>query len=122
MALRFADSWNGIGQTIGAVTVDLITIPVPLATVIGILAFTTIYQGAGPNAQLGQLSGVVQRVAGGPVVTGSAFAIIAGTGGLAATAGTIVVSGNNVILRYTGVAGLTLQWMAQSLSAINYTP
>lgn len=113
---RDDNPYEGTGQTIGAVTANLITIPL----------------GATPTTY-----SIECRVAGFESTTpaGATYLLVAGfrTTGIAATLiGTVdrttnedaalllcnanmIASGNNVIIQVTGVAGLTINWRAQSV-------
>lgn len=116
ITIASANAGTGTGQTIGAVTADLITIALgAVATTYTIEARVAGFESTTP-AGIGYLivaavrtTGAAASVVGTPEVT--AFEDAA----LGAGLGTIVASGNNAIVRVTGVGGLTINWRASSI-------
>ena len=104
---------SGTAQTVGAVTADVITFP--MGAVAGTRAFDVTvagFEATGP-------SGVGYSIIASVRTTGVAGTLIPTPditnnedAALAAASGTVVVVGNDAIVRVTGVAGLTIEWSA----------
>jgi hypothetical protein len=60
----------------------------------------------------GELSGTVFRGGGAPSVLGVPDKVVRASAALAACAFNVSVSGNNLIVTVTGVAGKTIEWYA----------
>lgn len=111
----------GTGQTIGAVTDDVITFALGAAAgcytihakVVGFEATTPAGVGYEITAVV-RTTGAAGALIGVPVI--NAIEDVA----LAAAIGTIVVVGNDAIVRVTGVAALTINWVAE-LDSVSYT-
>lgn len=106
-------SLSGTGQTIGAVTADLITYP--LGAVPGTYTFEV--KIAGFNAATPAGAGYSLR--GSVRTTGAAAALVPAQvvdefeeAALAACTAEIAINANTAIIRVTGVAGLTIKWKA----------
>lgn len=107
---------NGTGTTVGAVTADLITLSM------GAVADTFTLDVRVAGFESTTPAGVGYFLLGTARTTGAAATLI-GTpdrfaneeAALLACQGEIVVSANNVIVRVTGVAGLTINWRAQGV-------
>lgn len=107
---------NGTGTTVGAVTADLITFA--LGAVAGNYTFQgriSGFESTTPGGLSGRLiSGVITTGAAGTEISSEADWAVA-TAALGVAGGDLmelVVSGNNVIIRITGIAGLTINWNA----------
>lgn len=116
ITINLMNTASGTGQTIGAVTDDVITFamgasPRTCTFDIKIASFeSTTPAGAGYNIfGAARTDGASATLVGTPdVVTNEEVA-------LAAASADLVVSGNNAIIRVTGVAGLTINWTAQEI-------
>lgn len=106
-------SISGSGQTIGAVTADIITFP--LGSVPGTYTFDINVAAFEPTTPAGAGYGVVASVrttgATSVLIPNQAVDTMEETALVAANA-QIIVSGNNAIVQVTGVAGLTIDWKA----------
>ena len=106
-------SISGTGQTIGAVTADIITFP--RGAVPGVYTFDVNVAGFNAATPAGAGYGLVAATR----TTGAAAVLIPDQAideleepvMIPATA-EVVVAGNNAIVRVTGVAGLTIDWKA----------
>lgn len=110
------NSSSGSGTTVGATTADIITIPLgatPAAFLIEVRVayFTSTGPAGGSNLIVGtaRTTGAAATVIGAPDETFNEDAA------LGASDVDLVASGNNVIVRVLGVAGLTINWNATSL-------
>ena len=110
---------NGSGQTIGAVTTNLITIalgatPATYAIEARIAGFeSTTPAGCGYS-----LFGTFRTTGAAAVICGTVDKITNEEVALVAANATIVASGNNAIVQVTGVAGLTIDWNAFSIQTV----
>lgn len=104
---------SGSATTIGAVTADVVTFP--LGAVPGTYAFDALVAGFDAVTPSGasysviagaRTTGVAGTITGTPDVTANEEAA------MTAAIVTMVISGNNAIVRVTGVAGLTINWRA----------
>jgi len=105
----------GVGQTIGAVTADLITIP------LGAVPTTYIIEAKIAGFESTTPAGVGYNLICVARTTGIASSIIgiqdkyvAESAALVGCDGSFIASGNDIIVRSTGTAGLTIQWKASS--------
>jgi len=114
VVLLSSDTFTGTGTTVGAVTADLITIP--LGGVAGTFQFesrikgfeTTTPAGCGYNNYATfTTDGVTATLVGNQDVFNEDAALVAADG-------YFVASGNNAVLQVLGVAGLTINWSAQA--------
>ena len=106
-------SVSGTGQTIGAVTADIITFP--LGATAGTYTFDINVASFEPTTPAGAGYGIVASVR----TTGAAAVLVPNQAideleeaALIAADALVTVSGNNMIVRVTGVAGLTIDWKA----------
>jgi hypothetical protein len=106
-------SISGTGQTVGAVTADIITFP--LGAVAGTYTFDINVASFEPTTPAGAGYGIVASVR----TTGAAAVLVPNQAideleeaALIAADAVVVVAGNNMIVRVTGVAGLTIDWKA----------
>jgi hypothetical protein len=106
--------FEGTGQTIGAVTADIITFP--LGAVAGTHEFeikvasfnAATPAGSGYHIQAAvRTTGAAGTLIGTPEVDAFEEAVLLGC------SATVVVVGNNAIVRVLGVAGLTIDWGAE---------
>lgn len=122
MANKILDWVTGTGQTIGAVTSDLITFAVPVSSNVNFKLRVQMYQSTTPAGGCFELNGSFTRAAGAPVADAATLAIGNVLNAVLATASVaFVISGNNVIVRATGIALLTIEWMAEGKVNV-YTP
>jgi len=105
----------GTGQTIGAVTDDLITID------LGATPTTYIIEAKIAGFETATPSGVVYNIICGARTTGAAATITAAQdkysgeeAALGACSASFVTVGNTVVLQVTGTAGLTIDWKAST--------
>ena len=115
LTITQAEELHGSGTTIGAVTSDLITIP--LGAVPGVSTFDIRVAAFDATTPLG----VGYTLVGAVRTTGAAAVLIPGQSldqfeeiALVGATAAIVVAGNNAIIRATGVAGITLNWVANA--------
>lgn len=106
-------SVSGTGQTIGAVTADVITFP--LGAVPGTYTFDINVAAFEATTPVGAGYGIVAAVR----TTGAAAVLVPNQAideleeaALIAADAVVTVAGNNMIVRVTGVAGLTIGWKA----------
>lgn len=121
MATKLLDWVNGTGETIGAVTTDLITYAVPANSNVSFKARVQMFE-ATPAGGAIEINGSFSRAAGAPAadnVTVSLSSILAAT--LATAAVAFVISGNNIVVRATGIALKTIEWHAEGKVNV-YTP
>lgn len=110
-------------QTTDGTTTTCGTYTLPTATVINITAFIEAYSSAAGDAKVFQVTGGIERIAGGAVILGSILNLITaqGTAGATTWTATMDVSGNDVRVRVTGAVATTVDWMAR-LEIDVYTP
>lgn len=106
---------DGSGTTVGATTVDLCTIDA--GAVPG--CYTLQVQVAGfdsatPSGASYVLTNGVRTTGAATVLTGTTDKTVNEEAAIAAANSDIVVSGNNIIIRATGVAGLTINWTSRA--------
>jgi hypothetical protein len=110
--LSVGSSADYTGQTIGAVTDDVATIP--MGATPGVITFECRIAGfeSGTPAGVGyQLFGTVRTNGVAASLVGIPDKVVNEDAALAAADADIVVSGNNAIVRVTGVAGVTINWV-----------
>jgi hypothetical protein len=107
--LQIAHRYQGPATTVGATTSTILTIPSTVASIINIEAQLAGITGT-PDGVGGELRGTVFRGAGAPTVIGITDAVVRATAALTAASYTVSVSGNNLIVTVTGVAGQTIEW------------
>jgi len=106
---------TGSGQTIGAVTDDVITID--LGSRPGTYTISASVSGfeSGTPAGAGyRLTAMVRTTGAAGALIGAVTQVIQEEAALAAGTATIVVAANTAIIRCTGVAALTIEWGATS--------
>ncbi len=105
----------GTGQTIGAVTDDLITIDLGAAPgTFTISASVAAFETSTPAGAGYRLTAMVRTTGATGALIGAVTQIIQEEAALAAGTATIVVAGNTAIIRSTGTAALTVEWSATS--------
>lgn len=108
-------SGEGTVQTIGAVTGDVIT--VPLGAVPGTYTFEAriaAFNASTPAGAGYQIFGAVRTTGAAAVLIGTPDIIVNEEAALVNGDADLVVSANNAIFRVTGVAGLTIDWKCNS--------
>ena len=109
--------FTGTGSTIGAVTSDIVTIP--LGATPGTLTFDARISGfdaAGPLGTGYILNGAVRTTGAAAVLMpGQALNEFEENATIDPATVDLVVSGNSAIIRVTGVAGLTINWTVTGL-------
>lgn len=104
---------DGSAQTIGAVTADIITIPLaPIPGVYSIEATIDAFESTTPAGAGYKVFGMVRTDGVAATLVGVPNQIVMEEAALAACDATIVVVGNTAIIRSTGVALLTVEWDA----------
>ena len=113
ITITLTNQLSGQGQTIGAVTADIITLP--LGAVPGTYTFNVDVASFEPTTPAGAGYGIVASVR----TTGAAAVLIPDQAVdemeeavLIPADAAVVVAGNNAIVRVTGVAALTVDWKA----------
>lgn len=107
--MQIAHRYQSNATTVGAATVTILSIPVTVASTMNIesqIAGIT----ATPDGVGGEVRGTVFRGAGAPIVIGIVDAVVRATPALVTSSYNISVSGNNLIVTVTGVAGQTIEW------------
>lgn len=103
----------GAGSTVGAVTADLITLGLGAAAgAYHIVAQVVGFESTGPSGTAYWTLGAVKTTGVAATEIGTQQETYVEDAALAATDLDIVASGNNVIVRVTGVVGLTIDWRA----------
>lgn len=124
MAAKNLNDWiEGEGQTVGAVTVDLVTYPVDANTTAYLFARTVLHVVAtGIGGGISTLASV-SRAVGGTTVDAQNTIVNPGqlNVGLAGASVAVVAVGNTLVVRATGVVGLTIKWMCRA-EPKSYTP
>lgn len=116
LTVTLSNRLRGSGTTIGAVTTDLVTFPLTgptIGTVPGAIvidAQVVAFESTTPASAGYALFGTVRGTGAATVLVGTPDKIVNEEAALATADANIVVSGNNVIIRVTGVVGLTLNW------------
>lgn len=101
----------GTGQTIGAVTADLITIPLGVTPTTYIIEAKVVgFEAATPSGAGYNLICVARTTGAAASIVGNIDKYLAEGVGLIGCDGTMIASGNNIIVRVTGAAGLTIRW------------
>ncbi len=106
---------TGSGSTTGAVTANIITIP--LGSVPGVYTIEARVAGFNASTPAGagyQLIGMFRTTGLAASIIGSVERVANEEAALAAANATMVASGNNVLIQVTGVALLTIDWVVQS--------
>lgn len=107
---------SGTGNTVGAVTADIVTVALGgAAKTFTITARVAGFESTGPSSTGYSLMNVVRTNGAAATLVGTTVKDIIESAALAAADADIVVSANNVIVRVTGVAGLTINWSADLL-------
>src|SRR3989344_5701163 len=111
MATSISDKVVGTVQTVGAVTSTIITYAVPDNTVVVFSAYVVGRSTAGDSAGYAVVF-TAKRHGGGAATAVGVIANLSTQFDAALTTASsdITVSGNNVIARVVGVAGLTIDW------------
>jgi len=112
--LALAEATGGNSQTIGAVTADPITLslgatPGTYALEIRVAGF----EASTPAATAFQIFATVRTTGAAAVLVGIPDIITNSEAAVGAALANVVVSGNNAIVRVTGVALLTINWRAE---------
>jgi len=104
---------TGTGQTVGNVTADIITLAAGATPgVYTIEATVAGFESAGPTGAGYQLFGVVRTTGAAATIVSTITTNAKEEAALASADATIVVSGNNIIVRVTGVVARTINWVA----------
>lgn len=104
---------DGSAQTIGAVTADIITIPLaPIPGVYSIEATIDAFESTTPAGAGYKVFGMVRSDGIVATLVGAPNQIVMEEAALVACDATIVVAGNTAIVQSTGVALLTVEWDA----------
>lgn len=104
---------SGTASTVGAVTGDVITLPLGATPGTYTLeARVSGFEGTTPASAGFQIFGTVRTTGAAAVLVGVPDVVSNAEIALVASLASIVVSGNNAIIQVTGVAGLTVGWKA----------
>ena len=107
------DAAKGTAQTIGAVTADIITLPLGATPgAYSIICNVAAFQSAGPSSAQYFILASVRTDGATATVAGDADVTYVEDPALADADCTVVASGNNAIIRATGVTALTIDWAA----------
>ncbi len=105
----------GTGQTVGAVTDDVITIDLGATPgTFTISASVSAFETSTPAGAGYRLTAMVRTTGAAGTLIGAVTQIIQEEAALAAGTATIVVVANTAIIRVTGTAALTVEWSATS--------
>lgn len=105
-----ATSLSGSGQTTGAVTADIINIPLSADGSCFVSVIITGYDSAGNDSVGHSLKGLFKTVASVATQIGFTDSLAFEGAPLAGTSADFVTSGVNVIIRVTGIVGVTVDW------------
>lgn len=108
---------TGTGQTVGAVTADVITFP--LGVTAGTYSIEVQVSGfeSGTPAGIGvTLTAAVRTDGAAATLIGSPDKVALAEAALTTATADVVVSGNNAIVQVTGVLALTINWVARLIS------
>lgn len=111
--VSLANDTQGTGQTIGATTADIITFP--LGATPGTYAFegrVSGFNASTPASCAFQIFGTVRTTGAAGVLVGVPDYVSNDEAAVNGADAEIVVSGNNAIIRVTGVLALTIDWAA----------
>lgn len=110
--VNLQNSFVDQAQTIGAVTADITTFPLTAAGTYTIESRLAAWESTGPNGAGFAINGVVRSNGVTATLIGDSDGFFHSDTALNDADVNIVVSGNNAIVRVTGVAGLTINWGA----------
>lgn len=103
----------GSGQTIGAVTANLITFPMGAVAGMRILeAKVEGFEATGPGGVAYNLVGGARTTGAAATLVGVVDKVVLEDAALVTADANLVQSGNNIIVQVTGVAGLTINYKA----------
>ncbi len=106
----------GTGQTIGAVTADLITIPLGAVPTSYIFESKIAgFESTTPAASGYNLICAARTTGAAATIVGIQDQMVFEDVALNASDVSFIASGNNIIVRATGVAGLTINWKASTI-------
>lgn len=121
ITINTAGGATGTGQTIGAVDDDLITFALGAAAgCYTISARVAGFEATGPSGAGYEIMAVVRTTGAAGALIGIPVINAVEDAAIAAAVGTIVVVGNDAIVRVTGVGGLTINWTAE-FDSVSYT-
>jgi len=111
--------YSGTGQTVGAVTADLITIPLGATpATYAIEARIAGFESTTPAGCGYSLFATFRTTGAAAVVCGTVDKITNEEAALIAANATMVASGNNAVVQVTGVAALTINWKAFTIQTM----
>ncbi len=102
-------------QTIGAVTADVITVPLTTAGTYTFEVRIAAWESTGPNGAGYSINGVIRSTGAAATLIGDSDGFVHSDTALNDADANIIASGNNAIVRVLGVAGLTINWGAVSV-------
>lgn len=104
---------SGTGQTIGAVTADVITLSLGTSATTKIAEVKVVgFESTTPAGCGYNLIGVARTTGAAATFIGTQDKYVAEAAALLGCDANFVVAGNNLIIRVTGTAGLTINWHA----------
>ena len=111
--------YSGTGQTVGAVTADLITIPLGATpATYAIEARIAGFESTTPAGCGYSLFATFRTTGAAAVVCGTVDKITNEEAALIAANATMVASGNNAVVQVTGVLALTINWKAFTIQTM----
>ena len=107
---------EGTGTTVGAVTADIITIPLGATPAAFLIEVRVAYfESTGPAGGSNLIVGTARTTGAAATVVGTPDETFNEDASLGASDVDLIASANNIIVRVTGVAGLTINWRATSI-------
>lgn len=112
MAVRNDSTLYGDGTTVDAASADLITQAIPTGSAVN-AEVRMVGKTAGGAVVVKTISAALNNVTGTLALTGAALSLLdRSDAALAAAVGAVVISGNSVVVRVTGVLTQTVTWYA----------
>lgn len=116
LTVQLTNRLQGSGQTIGAVTANLITFPLGAVASAAVLECRVVgFETTTPAGVGYELFGTVRTTGVAASLVGTPDRIANEDAALAAAQASLIVSGNNAIVQVLGVAGLTINWSSVAL-------
>jgi len=114
ITIAAADAAEGTGQTIGAVTDDLVTVALGVTAGNYIFkAYITGFESTGPGGAFIELTGGGRTTGAASTKVSTTVKNIGSDAALVGVTADYVANVNSIIVRVTGVAGLTINWNAK---------
>lgn len=113
--IKIKNSNTAQAQTIGAVTADIITVPLTVAGTYTFEIRVAAWESTGPNGGGYSKNAVIRSTGAAATLIGDSDGFVHTDTALEDSDVNIIASGNNAIIRLLGVAGLTINWGAFSV-------